>query len=180
MILSATRRRTGPVSAASYTVPIPPSPSTPRTRYGPIVSGVGIGDCRLVVSVMSLTLAFAAMSDAVWSRDLLWSSYDQLGVNYETCTICSHRTRHVDLIGVILVLVGSGERGGAGCPSVGVHRRFVQRNARTSVRFAWNRVDGKKTRLAFDGIDGDGRLNLPNDRAVSVPQNVPCCLPARS
>ena len=63
MILSATRRRTGPVCAALYTIPIPPSPSTPRIRYGPIVSGAGIGDGRLcrVVSCHPLTLAFAAI-----------------------------------------------------------------------------------------------------------------------
>src|SRR3954465_7108250 len=99
MILSATRRRTGPVSAASYTVPIPPSPSTPRIRYGPIVSGAGVGDCRLVVSVMSLPLAFAAVCRAAWSRDLLRLLNDHLGVEHEIRRRRSRRTGQVDGIG---------------------------------------------------------------------------------
>src|SRR5437764_44017 len=101
-ILSATRRRTGPVSAASYTVPIPPSPSTPRIRYGPIVSGAGIGDGRLVVSVMSLTLAFAAICDAAWSCDLLGFLQYQFGVDYELPAISIRRTGQGELIGVSL------------------------------------------------------------------------------
>src|SRR6185369_12950452 len=111
-ILSATRRRTGPVSAASYTVPIPPSPSTPRIRYGPIVSGAGVGGGRLVASlvlsiVIPLTLCLRRDQAARYC-DLLGLPYDHLRIDHEVDVRPRRRfTRHSDGIVVSRVTVGS-------------------------------------------------------------------------
>ncbi len=43
MILRATRRRMGRTCSATYTIPIPPSPTRSRMRYGPICFGSSNG-----------------------------------------------------------------------------------------------------------------------------------------
>src|SRR5437764_8277364 len=132
-ILSATRRRTGPVSAASYTVPIPPSPSTPRIRYGPIISGAGVGGGSLVASlvlsiVIPLTFAFAAITDAAWSCDLLRLPYDHLWIEHQADGIrLPWVTRHVDGIGESLFR--QRQSGNA------LRRRFVRSTGRTAMGF---------------------------------------------